>query len=294
MSRASSAASPHARWWVVVTLVALATVLVAWRPWEVGDEASEPDAIGAAAGAVATTTPPTPGPSAPPTAKLTPPPTPDPTLTSTSNVLTTPEPPGATAVFDATTATGLFVTADQLAAGVPAASEAGVTPRAMPGWGLATGSEVVPGRCLLVRTVVGQEPVGYDARGWTGTGLTYAQSLTLLKDSAAARTAFATLVGRVDACPEYSVTDPSGDPERWQVEAAIEGQGLYPSIVQEVTVQPGIGQLRGFRGHLLVGNAVVSWTALTADDDVAGALGSADDLSAMVQDRALAAVRALG
>lgn len=293
MSRASSAASPHARWWVVVTLVVLAAVLVAWRPWDVAGGASQADATGAAAGAVATATP-TPAPSAEPTSARTPPASPDPTLTSTSNVLSTPEPPGATAVFDSTTATALFVTTDQLAAGVPAASEAGVAPRAMPGWGLATGSEVVPGRCLLVRTVVGQEPVGYDARGWTGTGLTYGQSLTLLKDPAAARTAFATLVGRVDACPDYSVTDPGGDPERWQVEAAIEGQGLYPSIVQEVTVQSGTGQLRGYRGHLLVGNAVVSWTALTAADDVAGALGSADDLSAMVQDRALAAVRALG
>ena len=119
-----------------------------------------------------------------------------------------------------------------------------------------------------------------------------------MPDPAAAREAFRALVTTVDACPEYSQVNPDVDGATWTAEPAIEGQGVYPSIVQEITHSAEGSEVPGYRGHMLVGNAIVTWTAeALADGDRDAALatlGDAASLSAMVQDRAQAAVRSLG
>ena len=107
----------------------------------------------------------------------------------------------------------------------------------------------------------------------------------------------APLVTTVDACPEYQQVNPDVDSPTWKAEPAIEGQGVYPSIVQEITHSAEGADVPGYRGHMLVGNTIVTWTAEAygdGDRDVALAtLGDAASLSAMVQDRAQAAVRSL-
>jgi len=129
--------------------------------------------------------------------------------------------------------------------------------------------------------------------------LVWVQEVTLLADPAAARTAFAALVTTVDRCPEYAqVTGPdttgTDTTATWTADPAIEGQGLYPSIVQPLRTTAAARDAVGYRGHLLVGNAIVTWTVQTTGASGTDGLGPVDDLAAIVQDRALAAVRSLG
>ncbi|MBO3084824.1 sensor domain-containing protein [Cellulomonas fengjieae] len=208
--------------------------------------------------------------------------------------------PGSDAVFDATTAPALFVTAADLVAGVPAAEpgvDAQITAGQLP-WGLPAGSTIDPAECTIAATVVATPPPWYDALMWGNEALAFEQEVVLLPDPATAREAFRSLVTTVDACPEYSQVNLGVDGGTWVTEPAIEGQGVYPSIVQEVTQSAEGTEVPGYRGHLLVGNTVVTWTAeaLEAGDREAAlaTLGDPTTLSALVQDRAQSAVRSLG
>jgi hypothetical protein len=128
--------------------------------------------------------------------------------------------------------------------------------------------------------------------------MAFEQEVLVLPDPAAAREAFRSLVTTVDACPEYQQVNPDVDSPTWKAEPAIEGQGVYPSIVQEILLSAEGSDVPGYRGHMLVGNTIVTWTAealTTGDPDQALAtLGDAATLSAMVQDRARSAVQSLG
>lgn len=289
-ARSPSGARARA-WWAVALAVALAVLaLLVWRPWQgSGAPVAEPSS-GADAGPATPSATPTTAPSPKPSPS---PPTPDSALSSTSNGRpTTPSLP--TGRFDATTARGLFVTAEQLAGTVPAA-HAGLTAsdEAPAVWGLPAGAMIVPADCGVALTIVTDEPAAFEAQAWAGDAVAFRQEVTLLASASAARAAFATLVGTVDACPQYREADATAGGETWTAQPAIEGLGLFPSIVQDVSVQMPDAVDNGYRGHLLVGNAIVTWTARTPST-AAEALGPAEGLSAIVQDRALAAVRALG
>ena len=259
-------------WWLVLALLALAlvTALVA-QPWEPVETEPTPTAT------VSVSTPAS---------------TPSPSVSI--------GPPGADAVFDPTTATALFVTPEDLVADIPAA-EPGVQPLITSGqmtWGLPAGSTVEPPECLTAVTVVAAPPPWYDSRMWGNSALSFEQEVVLMPDPAAAREAFRSLVTTVDACPKYSQVNEGIDGATWTAEPAIEGQGVFPSIVQEITHSAEAATLPAYRGHMLVGNAIVTWTAeslATIDPDAALAtLGDPETLSAMVQGRAQSAVQALG
>ena len=263
-------------WWLLVAVLAvgLVTALVAqpWAPVE-----TEPVPLPTVTGT------PSPQPTAVPSA------------TSPSVA-----PPGADAVFDATTAPALFITTDDLLADVPAAEpevELQIT-SGMLSWGLPVGSTVDPAACTTALTVVATAPPWYDAMLWGNDTLSFEQEVILFADPAAAREAFRQLVTTVDACPEYRQVNPGVDGATWTAEPALEGQGVYPSIVQEITHTAEGSDVPGYRGHMLVGNTIVTWTAeaLTSGDrDAALAtLGDPDTLSGMVQTRAQSAVRSLG
>ncbi|WP_315094976.1 hypothetical protein [uncultured Cellulomonas sp.] len=263
-------------WWLLVAILVVAGVTaLAVRPWEPVE--TEP----------------------PPTATLTDVPTAAPTTPSAPSS-SSPAVPGADAVFDATTAPALFVSSDDLLADVPAAEpvvEQRITSGQMP-WGLPVGSTVDPPACTVALTVVPAAPPWYDALLWGNETLSFEQEVLLLADPTAARDAFRQLVTAVDACPQYSQQNPGMDGATWIAEPAIEGQGVFPSIVQEMTHSAEGYDVPGYRGHTLVGNAIVTWTAeaLTVGDRQAAlaTLGDPTGLSAMVQERAQAAVKALG
>jgi len=263
------------RWWWVLAVVAvvIGLGLLVVQPWE-GIE-TEPQVTGTHA--PETTSPASPSPSA-----------------SESPL----PPPGADATFDATTLAALFVPPEQLVADVPAAAPA-VLPGVTSGdltWGLPAGSTVTPPTCTTAVTVVAAKPAAFDARSWTNTGFTFEQSVTLLPTPVAAQAAFGKLVTTIDACSEFTVTSASGATDPWHAEPAIEGQGVYPSIVQQVV--HGGAQVPGFHGQMLVGNAIVTWTASapggTDQDAALATLGDPLSLSAMVQKQAVAAVATLG
>lgn len=269
----------RARWWLVVLLAVVLVVLLVVQPWSVRDVAPAPS----------------PTPSAPvaeqPTAS------PEPTPTSSAAPA-----PGADAVFDATTATSLLLSREDLEQSVPAAA-AGVERRVEPGtrpWGLPIGGAVMPAECTLAVTIVDRAPVHYDAAAWGNDELLFEQEVVVLEDAATARAAFRALVTTLDACPEYAVTFPdtgSGAARtEWVADPAIEGQGVFPSVVHDlVRVTDRARPLTA--GHALVGNTVVTWTAAAsaAEDAESGraVLGPAQDLAGAVEERALAAVRAL-
>ena len=273
-------------WWSLGLLVVLLAALLVWRTWTGSPPVALPtaslstDPTGSAPGSSAS---PEPLPSL----------MPSPGLTSTSNVEPGPTPPGQDTVFDAGGAQALFVTAEQISGALsPDLGQIVPSTTPAPAWGLPAGGAVIPASCQAARTVVVQPPASYEARDWTGDALTFRQEVTLLDATSTAHRAFATLVGTVDACAQYTEVDPVAGPGRWTTQPAVEGQGLYPSLVQQVTFEGPSATTNGYRGHLLVGNAIVTWTVWTTND--VETLGSPDGLAGIVQDRALAAVRAAG
>lgn len=277
---------PRPWWWAFLAVGVLAIALIVWQPW------------GGASPAAAPTGSPRPTSTEPSVApSLVPPPLstlkPDPSLTSTSNTVTRPPAPGQDTVFDATSAGALFVTTEQIAGALPS-SVGAIAPSAVapPGWGLPPGGSIVPASCQVARTVVATAPPGYEARDWVGgTAFSLRQEVTLLATPTDARRAFASLVGTVDACATYTEVTPGVGVGRWVTLPAVEGDGLYPSIVQQVRFDQTATR-NGYRGHLLVGNAIVTWTAWTTDG--IDTIGPPDSLAAIMQDRALAAVQAAG
>jgi hypothetical protein len=270
---------------MLVAGAVVAIALLVWQPWDTARPVAAP---------VDSPTPTATEPSVAPS--LVPPPlpslTPDPSLTSTSNVASTA--PGQNTVFDATSSQALFVTSEQIAGALPS-SVGPITPSFVPspGWGLPQGGSVTPASCTVARTVVATAPSSYSVRQWTGDAtFSLRQELTLLPAPLDTQRAFASLVGTVDACASYVEVVPGVGAGKWVTQPALEGDGLYPSIVQQVTFEGQSSTLNGYRGHLLVGNAIVTWTALTQDS--IATLGPPDGLSAIMQDRALAAVQAAG
>ncbi|GEL95503.1 sensor domain-containing protein [Cellulomonas composti] len=284
-------AGPSLWWWALVVVLLAGVLLLVVQPWSPHE--TEP-VLPTDSGTVSIR--PSPTPPYPPTPSPTPTPTPTPTG---------PEVPGEDAVFDSATQARLFVREKRLMADVPAAKD-GVEPRIVSGeldWGLPAGSSVLPARCTTAVTVVPEPPTGFDARSWGNDDMQFFQTVTRLPDAATARAAFRDLVSTLDGCPRYEQVNPSTDGASWVAEPAIEGQGVYPSVVAQ-RVQSAEGHATPqYEGHMLVGNVIVSWTASAAgapadeDLDVPGqlaTLGSAESLSLMVQDRAQAAVAALG
>ena len=262
-------------WWLLVAVLAIAlvTALVA-QPWAPVETEPTPTVTVVQPTVAPSTAPSTASPSVPP--------------------------PGSDAMFDATTAPTLFVSSAELLTDVPAAEpevQQRITSGQLP-WGLPAGSTVVPPQCTVAVTVVATPPPWFDALMWGNDAMSFEQEVVLLADPAAAREAFRALVTTVDACPEYSQVNPDIDGATWTAEPAIEGQGVYPSIVQEITHSAEGSEVPGYRGHILVGNTIVTWTAeaLGAGDREAAlaTLGDAASLSAMVQDRAQSAVQSLG
>ncbi|WP_426594824.1 hypothetical protein ACPPVS_04510 [Cellulomonas sp. McL0617] len=262
-------------WWLVAAVGALAVlVLLVAEPWSVQ---TEPNPTGAA---TQSPTPPAPEPSPTPSVSV--------------------APPGSDVVFDATTSLGLFVTAADLVADVPAA-KSGVTEQLTSGelpWGLPPATAVEPDTCTLAVTVVAAQPAFYDARKWGNDTMDFQQDLTVLPDPPAAREAFRELVTTIDACPTYREVSNGVEGAQWTAQPAIEGQGVYPSIVLQIDRTVGGATIPGYEGQMLVGNTIVSWTAQafsTAPPQTAlTTLGGPESLSAMVQGRAQLAVRALG
>ncbi|NKY40217.1 sensor domain-containing protein [Cellulomonas septica] len=257
-------------WWLLVGAVVVAVVLLVVRPWASAAPAPTPSADSTTTGTS---------------------PTPSPTVSVV--------PPADEAVFDATTLGSLFVTDADLEADVPAARD-GIerTDTGEMVWGLPEGSSVDPASCTTAVTVVAEPPPAYGGRIWANDAMTFVQQVTVLPDPATARQAFAQLVTTVDACPTYSQVNPGVDGATWTADAAIEGQGVYPSIVQPVVHTAEGDDVPAYRGHLLVGNTIVTWTASAlADADAQAALdtlGEPESLDTMVQQRAQKAVLGLG
>lgn len=300
----SAASTVRRSWWwvVVVTAAGLAVLLLVVQPWQ--SHETEPVVV-----------PTTAAPTRTDAGGLTPGTSPSPTVAPV---------PGQDAEFDDDALHLLFLRPSELRSVVPAAQD-GVTPGIRPGelaWGLPEGATVDPARCTVAVTVVEEAPPGFDARSWSNDAMDYTQTLTRLDDAQEAQDAFRELVTAVDGCPTYAQVDApqdaatgdgatgdpgAGDPgagdagadARWDAQPAIEGQGTYPSIVQEVVRVAGGSRTPTYRGHLLVGNVIVSWTAAAladGDDDAArlATLGTPEALSMMVQDRARLAVQSLG
>ena len=276
-------------WWALATIVVVGVLLLVVQPWS----PHETEPVLPTSAAPATTPAPTAS-SDLPSASPTPSPSPTP-----------PPVPGADAVFDDTTQKQLFVRPKDLVAAVPAAKD-GVDVQIRSGelpWGLPEGSTVNPARCTTAVTVVPTPPDGFDARGWGNDAMQYVQTITRLPDAAAAQAAFRDLVVTLDGCPEYEQVNPGIDGASWTAEPAIEGQGVYPSVVVQLLHSAEGQRTPQYEGHLLVGNVIVTWTASATgagpdeDLDVPGelaTLGTPESLSQLAQDRAQQAVAALG
>lgn len=219
-----------------------------------------------------------------------------PSLVDTGTGLLTPgpSPVAGSPTFDAATLESLFVTAQTLEEALPGAADGieEVGQGAVP-WGLAAGEQVSPASCAVAATVVTGPPAAFDQRSWGNEHVVFVQQVALLEGAAAAEDAFRTLVTVVDGCPEYRILGVDGETEVI-ASPALEDQGFFPSLAQAVDVaSPGASPQAQFHGHLLVGNAIVTWTAsVDAGDDPVRArqqLGSEAELDAMMQEQARAA-----
>jgi hypothetical protein len=284
--RATSAKGRSWWWLVVLSVVGVAVLLLVVQPWR--SHETEPVIVPTSA----SPTPAGPTPTSPVS------PTPGPSPTATPSV---PPVPGEEAVFDDTSLHLLFVRERDLRSVVPAAqdgADVGIRPGEL-AWGLPAGSSLEPAACTLAVTVVDAAPPGFDARSLTNDAMDFTQTLTRLDDAQDAQESFRDLVTEVDGCPAYAQVDGGTEVARWAAQPAIEGQGTYPSIVQEVVHLADEAHTPTYRGHLLVGNVIVSWTAAAlaeGEDDAArlATLGTPEQLSMMVQDRARIAVQSLG
>lgn len=257
-------------WWVAAVVALVAAAIVTTEPWTAGR-------------------PPAANPSTGPHASVSS--TPSPTAVAG----TRPRPP----VFDATTLATLFVSADDLIGALPAAAPR-LVPVATTGpavWGLPEGSTIEPATCSIVRTVVDRPPAAFDQRSWAGTSVAFVQRVTVLPDVPSAETAFGGLVTAVDACATYTEVNPGLGSSTTIASPATEAQGAYPSLVQRAEVKTGGSVEPELRGHMLIGNAIVSWTASAlasaGSPADAGVLGSGVQIDAMIQDVAARAVSAL-
>ncbi|HEX5332352.1 MAG TPA: hypothetical protein VFW79_06890 [Cellulomonas sp.] len=266
-------------WWIVAAVVVLAGAVASTQPWA----AERPP--GASDGQ--TSVAPTAGPDATSTARTTPGPGPAATAR--------PEPP----VFDATTLALLFVSPEEILGAIPAAA-AGMAPAITSGqlaWGLPAGSTIEPATCTVASTVVAEAPAAFDVRSWSGTRVELAQRVTVLPDVPTAEAAFRLLVTTVDACGVYSQLDGGVVTSTTTASPATEAQGGYPSLVQRTELSAGGVVEPQLHGHMLVGNAIVTWTASARPQDGApadaGVVGSGGTIDAMFQAVAARAAAAL-
>ncbi|GEA89413.1 sensor domain-containing protein [Cellulomonas cellasea] len=265
-----AAVPPHRRarrwpWWVVGVLLVLAGASgVAARPW-------------ASAG-------PLPFPSPSVSAGST---------TAAPTVLPTVQAPQ----FDAASAATLLLTREELEEALPGADPLAAWPVLPWAWGIPEGSRVEPERCTVARTVVSAPPVVYDVRGWDGPSVRVRQEVVVVADQGAAADAFRTLVATVDSCPAYAQVNQGVDGASWTGEPATEAQGRFPSLWQEIEHTAEGATVPGYRGHLLVGNAVVTWNAEVIGGagraEVVDLLGEGAALEGIVQRRASEAAAAL-
>jgi hypothetical protein len=245
-------------WWVAGFVALLAAAVVSTEPWTAGRAPSATLSSGPRVSAT---------------------PTPRPVAT------TRPRPP----VFDATTLASLFVSQDALVGAVPAAAPGllQVATTDPPTWGLPAGSTIEPPNCTIASTVVADPPAAFAQRSWTGTAVAFVERITLLPDVPSAESAFGALVTTVDACATYSRVDPGGGGPTTLASPATEAQGVYPSLVQRAEVTSAGTVEPQLRGHVLVGNAIVTWTASASASSGAqadaGALGSGARIDAMIQ-----------
>jgi hypothetical protein len=267
-------------WWVVAIVVVLAGAIASTQPWTAvrpPDASAGPTSVTPTAGGDATST----GGA-----------TPSPTPAATAR----PQPP----VFDATTLALLFVSPEDLVGTIPAAA-AGLVPAITSGqlaWGLPAGSTIEPATCTVASTVVAEPPAAFDARSWSGTAVEFVQRVTVLPDVPSAEAAFRLLVTTVDACPAYSQVNPGIDGSTTTASPATEAQGVYPSLVQRTELSVAGVVEPQIHGHMLVGNAIVTWTASALPQNGvqadASVLGSGAGIDAMLQEVSARAAAALG
>ncbi|MGV8977299.1 MAG: hypothetical protein ACOH17_04580 [Cellulomonas sp.] len=266
-------------WWtaaaaVVVFAGAVATTQpwAAERPPGAGDE---PTSLALTASGEATSTPAM---------------TPSPTATAR------PLPP----VFDATTLALLFASPQDVVGAIPAAAT-GLTPASTSGqvgWGLPAGSTIEPATCTVASTVVTEPPAAFDARSWSGTLVELTQQITVLPDVPSAEAVFRLLVTAVDACGVYSQVNDGVMAATTTASPATEAQGVYPSLVQRAELSAAGVIEPQLHGHMLVGNAIVTWTVSALPQNGAQAdasvLGSGGKVDAMFQSVAARAAATLG
>lgn len=265
-----AAAPPHRRtrrwpWWVVGVLLVLAGASgLAARPWA----SAEPL--------------PFPSPSVSPGS-----------TTDAPTVLPTVQAPQ----FDAASAGALLLGREELEEALPGDDPLAAWPVLPWAWGVPEGSRVEPERCALARTVVSAPPLAYEVRGWDGPAVRVRQEVAVVADESAAADAFRALVATVDSCPEYRQVNQGVEGASWVGEPATEAQGRFPSLWQEIGHTAEGTTVPGYRGHLLVGNAIVTWNAEVIGGagrgDVVDRLGEGAALDTLVQRRASAAAAAL-
>lgn len=265
------AAPPHRQrarrwgWWVVGVLLLLAGASgVAARPWASAEPLPFPSPSVSAG-----------------------------STTSAPTVLPTVQAPE----LDATTATALLLDRDELEEALPGDEPLSAWPVLPWAWGMPEGSRIEPERCTTARTVVSTAPLVYEVRGWDGPSVRVRQEVAVVADPDAAADAFRALVATVDSCPEYTQVNQGVDGASWSGEPATEAQGRFPSLWQEIEHTAEGATVPGYRGHLLVGNAIVTWTAEVIGgagrDELVDRLGEGAALDTLAQRRASEAAAAL-
>lgn len=206
---------------------------------------------------------------------------------------------GALPIIDSGSARTLLLVRTDIMENVPGAAngidlaDAGTTTQ----WELADGTVAEPATCgLAVGVTTAGDPVP-TVRAWTTSGLRIEQAVRVFSDAATAAAAFASLVGTVDACPTFTWTAPDGIVRTAVTQPATEAQSVFASLYQDMTVTTGETVSVGVRGHVLVSNVIVTWTAIaspTGDSAADGsAIGDGRGLDGIVQDRIAEAVSAL-
>lgn len=224
-------------WLLVLVLAVAAGVLLAWRPW-----APAPQPRDDAPTATATAT-----------------------ATAGTSPTATPAPTGGGAAFDAGSAPALFLTDDELATAVPMAAGQSLADADEARWGLPDRSTVEPSSCTPAVTTTEREPDVFLRRFASDDAVTVIQSVLVLPDAAAARSAFDVLVGTLEDCDAYQQTNPGTDGGAWTADPPTTEDGAVPTVVRTLALSAEGATSPEVEVTALAGNALVTTTASGVD-----------------------------
>ncbi|WP_336708594.1 hypothetical protein [Oerskovia sp. USHLN155] len=124
-----------------------------------------------------------------------------------------------------------------------------------------------PADCDIAAILAGLGTSGYALQDTISPGGRVQQEAHLFADAAAAESAYAIVQDRAASCPTVTIDYvEAGDPINVEVSGTADTTGTFPSLAQDARLSADAYWVtEGYNGYVLVGNAIVHWSADAAN-----------------------------